>query len=155
MHSFNVLFLVFMKDVSHKTLGNLITYMYYGEVSVDAENLDEFISAAKSLKIKGLNDDSDSEAIYSAAPGASKISKHQLKRSTQATHSEVKSKRQKITLKPIRNQQKKRFIPIRSIVKNECPSENDDDNDEEQLIRMNTSGRNSSTQNHSKGNLKY
>lgn len=46
-----------MKDVPKETLYSLMKYIYCGEVNVNREHLDEFISTAKSLKVKGLIDD--------------------------------------------------------------------------------------------------
>lgn len=48
--------LVFLKDVSHTALKDLIQFMYCGEVNVKQEALPAFISTAEALQIKGLTD---------------------------------------------------------------------------------------------------
>lgn len=50
------LFVVFLKDVSHTALKDLIQFMYCGEVNVKQEALPAFISTAEALQIKGLTD---------------------------------------------------------------------------------------------------
>uniref|UniRef100_A0A1I8PGS9 BTB domain-containing protein n=1 Tax=Stomoxys calcitrans TaxID=35570 RepID=A0A1I8PGS9_STOCA len=47
---------VFLKDVSHTALKDLIQFMYCGEVNVKQEALPAFISTAEALQIKGLTD---------------------------------------------------------------------------------------------------
>ncbi|XP_067618554.1 modifier of mdg4-like isoform X11 [Eurosta solidaginis] len=47
---------VFLKDVSHSALKDLIQFMYCGEVNVKQEALPAFISTAEALQIKGLTD---------------------------------------------------------------------------------------------------
>lgn len=49
---------VFLKDVSKKTLEDLITFIYSGKVDVKHENLEEILHTAKALKINGLCDQS-------------------------------------------------------------------------------------------------
>lgn len=49
-------FTVFLKDVSHTALKDLIQFMYCGEVNVKQEALPAFISTAEALQIKGLTD---------------------------------------------------------------------------------------------------
>lgn len=51
-----VFFTVFLKDVSHTALKDLIQFMYCGEVNVKQEALPAFISTAEALQIKGLTD---------------------------------------------------------------------------------------------------
>ena len=48
--------IVFLKDVSHTALKDLIQFMYCGEVNVKQEALPAFISTAEALQIKGLTD---------------------------------------------------------------------------------------------------
>lgn len=45
-----------MKDASKQILGDLITFIYTGEVKVKDRNLNDFLSFAKALEIKGLGD---------------------------------------------------------------------------------------------------
>lgn len=47
---------VFLKDVSHSALKDLIQFMYCGEVNVKQEALPAFISTAEALQIKGLTE---------------------------------------------------------------------------------------------------
>lgn len=47
---------MFLKDVSHTALKDLIQFMYCGEVNVKQEALPAFISTAEALQIKGLTD---------------------------------------------------------------------------------------------------
>lgn len=49
-------FLVFLNNVSHSALKDLIQFMYCGEVNVKQDALPAFISTAESLQIKGLTD---------------------------------------------------------------------------------------------------
>lgn len=48
--------IVFLKDVSHSALKDLIQFMYCGEVNVKQDALPAFISTAEALQIKGLTD---------------------------------------------------------------------------------------------------
>lgn len=47
---------VFLKDVSHSALKDLIQFMYCGEVNVKQDALPAFISTAEALQIKGLTE---------------------------------------------------------------------------------------------------
>lgn len=49
-------FTVFLKDVSHSALKDLIQFMYCGEVNVKHDALPAFISTAEALQIKGLTE---------------------------------------------------------------------------------------------------
>lgn len=49
-------FAVFLNNVSHSALKDLIQFMYCGEVNVKQDALPAFISTAESLQIKGLTD---------------------------------------------------------------------------------------------------
>lgn len=51
-----MLFSVFLKDVSHAALKDLIQFMYCGEVNVKQDALPTFISTAEALQIKGLTE---------------------------------------------------------------------------------------------------
>ncbi|XP_035777069.1 modifier of mdg4-like isoform X47 [Anopheles albimanus] len=51
---------IFLKDVSHSVLKDLIQFMYCGEVNVKQEALPGFISTAEALQIKGLTETGDS-----------------------------------------------------------------------------------------------
>lgn len=55
-NAFFLFFAVFLKDVSHTALKDLIQFMYCGEVNVKQEALPAFISTAEALQIKGLTD---------------------------------------------------------------------------------------------------
>lgn len=46
--------LVFLKDISQKTMQDLITFIYTGRVNVKQEDLNEFLQTADALKINGL-----------------------------------------------------------------------------------------------------
>lgn len=46
-----------MKDVSKQTLGDLIKFIYSGEVSVNQSDSEEFFNTARALEIKGLSDE--------------------------------------------------------------------------------------------------
>lgn len=52
--SFYVLSIVFLQNVSHKTLSALLEYIYTGEVLIPSENLSAFVETAKNLHIRGL-----------------------------------------------------------------------------------------------------
>ncbi|KAF5290934.1 hypothetical protein FQA39_LY14540 [Lamprigera yunnana] len=49
--------IVILKDVKFQNLVNVLKFMYLGEVSVPAENFDEFLKTAKEFQINGLADD--------------------------------------------------------------------------------------------------
>ncbi|XP_063705178.1 modifier of mdg4-like isoform X6 [Culicoides brevitarsis] len=51
---------VFLKDVSHAALKDLIQFMYCGEVNVKQDALPAFISTAEALQIKGLTETGES-----------------------------------------------------------------------------------------------
>lgn len=53
---FSSLRAVFLKDVSHSALKDLIQFMYCGEVNVKQDALPAFISTAEALQIKGLTE---------------------------------------------------------------------------------------------------
>lgn len=72
---------VFLKDVPHAALKDLIQFMYCGEVNVKQDALPTFISTAEALQIKGLTENGEST---SAVPPASQ-------RSATATHVPIKA----------------------------------------------------------------
>ncbi|XP_058451258.1 modifier of mdg4-like isoform X33 [Malaya genurostris] len=51
---------IFLKDVSHSALKDLIQFMYCGEVNVKQDALPAFISTAEALQIKGLTETGES-----------------------------------------------------------------------------------------------
>lgn len=55
---FNANRIVFLNNVSKKTLEDLITFIYSGQVDVKHEHLEEVLNTAKALNIKGLSDKS-------------------------------------------------------------------------------------------------
>jgi len=59
---------VFLKDVPHAALKDLIQFMYCGEVNVKQDALPTFISTAEALQIKGLTENGDSTAAPSQTP---------------------------------------------------------------------------------------
>ncbi|XP_055704650.1 modifier of mdg4-like isoform X35 [Phlebotomus papatasi] len=59
---------VFLKDVTHSALKELIQFMYCGEVNVKQEALPAFISTAEALQIKGLTDSGDSAPPPPSSP---------------------------------------------------------------------------------------
>ncbi|XP_037945134.1 modifier of mdg4 isoform X5 [Teleopsis dalmanni] len=59
---------VFLKDVSHTALKDLIQFMYCGEVNVKQEALPAFISTAEALQIKGLTDSDPAPSSSPAEP---------------------------------------------------------------------------------------
>ncbi|XP_053667387.1 uncharacterized protein LOC128717110 [Anopheles marshallii] len=64
---------VFLKDVTHAALQDLIQFMYCGEVNVKQDALPAFISTAESLQIKGLTETGDS-APSQQSPAKEEIS---------------------------------------------------------------------------------
>ena len=46
--------LLYMKGVNMTNLSNIIDFIYRGEVEINQEQLNEFLSVAKELKLKGL-----------------------------------------------------------------------------------------------------
>ena len=54
---------IFLKDVSSKDYERFLSYMYHGEVSVPQAELLSLISAAKSLGIRGLAEETDLDVV--------------------------------------------------------------------------------------------
>ena len=54
---------IFLKDVSSKDYERFLSYMYDGEVSVPQAELLSLISAAKSLGIRGLAEETDLDVV--------------------------------------------------------------------------------------------
>jgi len=48
---------IFLKDVLHQDLQNILEFVYVGEVNVSQEDLQSFLKTAELLEIKGLTDD--------------------------------------------------------------------------------------------------
>lgn len=67
---------IFLKDVSHSALKDLIQFMYCGEVNVKQDALPAFISTAEALQIKGLTE--TGESAPSQASPAKETSQHHL-----------------------------------------------------------------------------
>lgn len=55
---------IFLKDVSHSALKDLIQFMYCGEVNVKQDALPAFISTAEALQIKGLTETGESAPTH-------------------------------------------------------------------------------------------
>ena len=49
--------LLYLKDVSMKTLRSLISFIYLGQVEIEQDLLETFLTAAKDLEVKGLSND--------------------------------------------------------------------------------------------------
>lgn len=71
MKSFKSLFskLVVLNDISWQILDNLMAFIYCGEVNIGENNLEEFLSAAKCLEIKGMGCDDNSSHSKSTDVG--------------------------------------------------------------------------------------
>ncbi|CAB3235771.1 unnamed protein product [Arctia plantaginis] len=54
--------IVVLRDVTHKSMRDLLQFMYHGEVSVKREDLTSFIGTAEALQIKGLTNKETDEA---------------------------------------------------------------------------------------------
>ncbi|XP_021694000.1 modifier of mdg4 isoform X44 [Aedes aegypti] len=64
---------IFLKDVSHSALKDLIQFMYCGEVNVKQDALPAFISTAEALQIKGLTETGESAPTH---PSPAKEASH-------------------------------------------------------------------------------
>ncbi|XP_058057578.1 modifier of mdg4-like isoform X5 [Anopheles bellator] len=64
---------IFLKDVSHSALKDLIQFMYCGEVNVKQDALPAFISTAEALQIKGLTETGDSAPPPQPSPAKENI----------------------------------------------------------------------------------
>ncbi|XP_026746811.1 protein tramtrack, beta isoform-like isoform X5 [Trichoplusia ni] len=60
--------IVFLKDVSHSALRDLLQFMYQGEVNVKQEELASFISTAEQLQVKGLTGNQNEESSTPSKP---------------------------------------------------------------------------------------
>lgn len=93
------MFSVFLKDVSHAALKDLIQFMYCGEVNVKQDALPAFISTAEALQIKGLTETGDQSTttqapiVVAASPAkevtASRITTMPVHQQTNAGNSKV------------------------------------------------------------------
>ena len=63
-----------MRDVSATVINSLIHFMYNGAVDVPQDTLNEFLSTAQSLEVRGLAEDAP------PAPGIRKVSRNTLYR---------------------------------------------------------------------------
>ncbi|XP_017056939.1 modifier of mdg4-like isoform X14 [Drosophila ficusphila] len=73
--------IVFLNNVSHSALKDLIQFMYCGEVNVKQDALPAFISTAESLQIKGLTDNDPAQQPPqepSPPPAAPHVQQQQL-----------------------------------------------------------------------------
>ena len=48
--------LVYLKGISNKGLQQVLDFLYNGEVSIDQENMNDFLETCKELEVKGLYD---------------------------------------------------------------------------------------------------
>lgn len=62
--------IVFLKDVTHAALKDLIQFMYCGEVNVKQDALPTFISTAEALQIKGLTETGESSTPQPPTPAS-------------------------------------------------------------------------------------
>ncbi|XP_063827600.1 protein tramtrack, beta isoform-like isoform X10 [Ostrinia nubilalis] len=77
--------IVFLKDVSHSALRDLLQFMYQGEVNVKQEELASFISTAEQLQVKGLTGNQNEE--NSSTPSKPKPTSRPGPRSSQQRQS--------------------------------------------------------------------
>lgn len=75
-----------MKDVSQQTLQDLITFIYRGEVKVNQDDFDGFLTIAKALAIKGLAD-ANYDNFPAPKPTLSKRVQYQSSRTVPMTFS--------------------------------------------------------------------
>ena len=54
--------LIYMRGLSSNTLAAILDFLYFGEANVAQENLDDFLSLASELKLKGLMDEGDGDS---------------------------------------------------------------------------------------------
>ena len=59
--------LIYLRGVKGKDLVSILDFIYYGEVNIPQENLEEFMQVAEVLQIKGLQADPAQENIKSGA----------------------------------------------------------------------------------------
>jgi DNA-directed RNA polymerase subunit RPC12/RpoP len=58
---------IYLRNVTHDDLINIITFIYEGEVKVQEEHLNDFLQVAHDLEIKGLNDDLEPSPMDSSS----------------------------------------------------------------------------------------
>ncbi|XP_040573054.1 uncharacterized protein [Lepeophtheirus salmonis] len=63
--------LIYLKGINFYHLELLVSYMYYGEVSLGQEELDDFISIAQEFQIKGLSNYFATQNRYESQPSTS------------------------------------------------------------------------------------
>ncbi|XP_040573001.1 uncharacterized protein [Lepeophtheirus salmonis] len=66
--------LIYLRGINSYYLELLLSFMYYGEVSVDKEELDDFIAIAQEFQIKGLSNYSMPRKRCESQPSTSNIS---------------------------------------------------------------------------------
>ena len=57
--STNPSLLIYLKGISNNHMESILSYVYQGEVTIEKENIDDFLSVAEELKIKGFSSDID------------------------------------------------------------------------------------------------
>lgn len=96
---------VFLKDVTHAALKDLIQFMYCGEVNVKQDALPAFISTAEALQIKGLTGSHVPIGTVASAPTpASTSSRPRIRRSSVQPTSDLKledGKQTGVTQRPL------------------------------------------------------
>lgn len=88
---------MFLKDVPHAALKDLIQFMYCGEVNVKQDALPTFISTAEALQIKGLTENGDQASVPQT--------------SSSSTHIPIKAS----TSTPVNVAQRPRSVPQRNV----------------------------------------
>ena len=60
--------LLYLKGVSNKSLVSILDFIYHGEVNINTEDLEHFITLGKDLQIKGLQDEFENSVETNKPP---------------------------------------------------------------------------------------
>ena len=75
--------LVYMRGMNNNQLSEVVDFIYHGEVNIYEENIEDFLTLAEELQLKGLNNSVTSTPNPKTIPSEIKRSKHNVNIHTQ------------------------------------------------------------------------
>ena len=60
--------LIYMRGMGNNQLSEVVNFIYYGEVNIYEENIEEFLTLAEELQLKGLNNSETSKLNHKTRP---------------------------------------------------------------------------------------